>query len=119
MSHLFDNERLSVVGKQHEEEEINVVSMEYLGLVANVFKSSYEECAVPRGATVGMLLQKLVERHGQQFNTLLLKPDGLLRPIVEIYLDGDEIRSLGGLETPIPQNARVSVMVGVYPVPGR
>lgn len=61
------------------------------------------------GATVGELLQDLVSRHpglGQQ----LLTADGGLHRFVNVYLNGQDVRYLSVLDTPVGDRDAVIIL---------
>ncbi len=118
MSRQFDNENVFVGGKVVSTERKYVINVEYLGLIRNVLNCSEEQYSMPLGSTVKALLQRLVERHGEQVGLCILTSEGQLRPMTEIYLDGSEISTRQGLDTPITGEGRVSVVIGVQPFPG-
>jgi MoaD family protein len=64
------------------------------------------------GATVGAVLDALFERHGE-LRDRLSDGDGGLRRFVNIYLGGEDIRFLDGLETPIDDGAEVTILPAV------
>ncbi len=94
------------------------VRVEYLGLIRNVLDCGEEEYLVTSDSTIKALVEKLGQRHGAEVRALLLTAEGYLRSSVEIYLEGDEIRSLQGLDTPIAKKGTVAVVLGISPFPG-
>jgi len=61
------------------------------------------------GGTVGELLRDLVGRHpglGEQ----LLTPEGSLHRFVNVYLDGQDVRYLDGLETPVGDRGSLIIL---------
>jgi molybdopterin converting factor small subunit len=61
------------------------------------------------GATVGEVLTDLVRRHpglGEQ----LLTADGRLHRFVNVYLNGQDVRYLAGLETGVDRQATVIIL---------
>jgi len=64
------------------------------------------------GTTVAELIASLEEQHpGLRFN--LCYETGELRPFVNIFVDGQNIRYLRGLATPIHAGARVHILPSV------
>jgi MoaD family protein len=64
------------------------------------------------GATVGEALQSLYERHGE-LRARMADDDGALRRFVNVYLGGEDIRFLDGLETPVRDGDEVTVLPAV------
>jgi molybdopterin converting factor small subunit len=64
------------------------------------------------GATVGEALGALYERHGE-LRERMADGDGGLRRFVNVYLAGEDIRFLDGLETPVPDGAELTVLPAV------
>lgn len=94
------------------------VRVEYLGLIRNVLECSEEEYSVTPGSTIEYLLERMAQKHGEEVRSLILTSDGYLRPSVQAYLNGDEVRTLQGLDTPIAHKGEITVVVGVSPFPG-
>ena len=61
------------------------------------------------GGTVGELLRELIGRHpslGEQ----LLTADGDLHRFVNVYLNGQDVRYLDGLDTPVGERGSVIIL---------
>ena len=61
-----------------------------------------------RGETVGDLIDDLVERY-PALGTQLLQ-DGELASFVNVYLDGEDIRTRDGLDTPVDEEDQVILL---------
>ena len=64
------------------------------------------------GGTVGDALKALDVAH-PGFNERLFDSDGNLRRFVNVFMGEEDIRFLGGLSTPVPSGAVVSVVPAV------
>ena len=64
------------------------------------------------GATVGQALDALYSRHGE-LRERMADGDGGLRRFVNVYLAGEDIRFLDGLETPVEDGAELTVLPAV------
>jgi sulfur-carrier protein len=64
------------------------------------------------GATVGEVLESLYGRFGG-LRERLADGDGGLRRFVNVYLDGEDVRFLDGLQTPVRDGAEVNVLPAV------
>ena len=64
------------------------------------------------GATVGEVLGAMYERHGE-LRERIAGDDGTLRRFVNVYLDGEDVRFLSGLETPVPDGAELQILPAV------
>ena len=64
------------------------------------------------GATVGEVLEALYEEHGE-LRERLSGDDGGLRRFVNVYLGGEDIRFLDGLDTPIGDGDEVTILPAV------
>ncbi len=94
------------------------VNVSYLGLVRNVIGCQEEELVVTPGTTVGELLARLAERHGEPFQLSVFRASGGLRPTVVICVNDRDVAELEGFETRLESAERVSVVLGVYPPEG-
>ncbi len=62
--------------------------------------------------TVGDLVEELGRRFGPGFRARLSDSGGL-RPYVNLYVDGKDVRFTGGLSTPVRNGSRVDVTPAV------
>ncbi len=63
------------------------------------------------GTTVGEALESVFEQHGELRERLY--QDGGLRRFVNVYLGGEDIRFLDGLETPVPAGGELTILPAV------
>jgi MoaD family protein len=63
------------------------------------------------GGTVGEVLDSLYERYGELRSRIA--EDGGLRRFVNVYVDGEDIRFLDGLETPVEDGDEVTILPAV------
>ena len=64
------------------------------------------------GDTVGAVLHALYEQHGE-LRDRLSDGDGGLRRFVNVYVDGEDIRFLEGLQTTVPAGAELQILPAV------
>ncbi len=64
------------------------------------------------GGTVGEVLGALYERHGE-LRSRVADDDGALRRFVNVYLDGEDVRFLDGLETAVSDGAELQILPAV------
>jgi molybdopterin converting factor small subunit len=64
------------------------------------------------GSTLSDLLVDLEARH-PGMSERILDDSGELRRFVNIYLNDEDVRFLGGLQTEVPEGARVSIIPAV------
>jgi molybdopterin synthase sulfur carrier subunit len=64
------------------------------------------------GGTVGEALDALYARHGE-LRERMADADGTLRRFVNVYLAGEDIRFLDGLETGVPDGSELTVLPAV------
>ena len=64
------------------------------------------------GGTVGEALEALYEEHGE-LRERLSGDDGGLRRFVNVYIGGEDIRFLDGLDTPIEDGAELTILPAV------
>jgi len=67
---------------------------------------------LPAPATVCALLDALAAEH-PVFDRRVRDETGALRRHVNVYVDGEEVRRLDGLSTPVPAGAEVMVVQSV------
>jgi molybdopterin synthase sulfur carrier subunit len=64
------------------------------------------------GTTVGEALDALYAQHGE-LRSRMAEDDGGLRRFVNVYLAGEDIRFLDGLDTAVPDGAELTVLPAV------
>ena len=96
----------------------NLVSVSYLGLVRNVIGCREEEVEVAPGITVGELLARLIDKHGDPFRLSVFRSAKELRATTLICVNDCDIAQLQGFETRLERGEKLSVVVGVYPPEG-
>ena len=64
------------------------------------------------GATVQEILNGLYERFGE-LRERISDDDGSLRRFVNVYVSGEDIRFLDGLQTPVADGAEVTILPAV------
>jgi molybdopterin converting factor small subunit len=64
-----------------------------------------------KGATLGELIDDVDGRHAGLKERLIA--DGALRRFVNVYLNDEDVRFLGGLETPVKDGDTVTVLPAV------
>jgi MoaD family protein len=64
------------------------------------------------GSTVGEALEALYDSHGE-LRGRLSDDDGGLRRFVNVFVGGEDIRFLDGLETPLDDGAEVTILPAV------
>jgi MoaD family protein len=70
-----------------------------------------ESSAKVDGATVGEVLDALYERFGELRSRIA--EDGGLRRFVNVYVDGEDIRFLDGLDTAVKDGDEVTILPAV------
>lgn len=63
------------------------------------------------GATVGEALESVFAEHGELRDRLY--QDGALRRFVNVYLGGEDIRFLDGLDTAVPAGGELTILPAV------
>ena len=71
-----------------------------------------EGVASVEGSTVGEVLDALFERHGE-LRDRLSDDNGGLRRFVNVYVDGEDIRFLDGLDTQVKDGDEVTILPAV------
>ena len=64
------------------------------------------------GATVAEVLDSLYAEHSE-LRERIVGEDGELRRFVNVYLAGEDIRFLSGLDTPVPDGAELTILPAV------
>jgi len=64
------------------------------------------------GATIGAAVQALVGRH-PGLAEQLLTPEGEMHRFVNVYLNGQDVRYLAGLETPVGEQDEIRLLPAI------
>ena len=64
------------------------------------------------GSTVGEVLNALYAQHGE-LRERVADEDGTPRRFVNVFLDGEDIRFLDGLSTPVKEGAELQILPAV------
>ncbi len=64
------------------------------------------------GGTVGEVLEALYAEHGD-LRARLADDEGGLRRFVNVYLDGEDVRFLDGMDTAVPDGAELQILPAV------
>jgi MoaD family protein len=70
-----------------------------------------ESVALVEGGTVGEVLDSLYDRYGELRSRIA--EDGGLRRFVNVYVGGEDIRFLDGLDTPVSDGDEVTILPAV------
>jgi len=62
-------------------------------------------------STVGEALEALFAEHAELRDRLM--QDGELRRFVNVYLDDEDVRTLDGLATPVPEGGQLTILPAV------
>jgi sulfur-carrier protein len=71
-----------------------------------------EKAIEVEGATIGAAVQALVGRHPALAGQLLT-PEGELHRFVNVYLNGRDVRYLGGLATPVGERDEIRLLPAI------
>lgn len=86
------------------------IKIKLMGDIAGTFGRREIEVALPQGGTVGELLKRLCDSYGESFSKEVFTAAGNLLPTLVIFVNGEDIKTLQGLDTPI-YNSEVEIMV--------
>ncbi|MDR2386362.1 MAG: MoaD/ThiS family protein [Deltaproteobacteria bacterium] len=64
------------------------------------------------GDTVGELLKKLIEKY-PDLTTHLYDEEGLLRSFVNVFVDGTNVKSLEGQQTPVKEGQSIMLVPAI------
>lgn len=100
--------------KLNRESSLGAVKVKLMGDIAGVFGKRDFELALPDGATVGQLLRNLCEKYGQSFSKEIFNAAGGLMPTLAIFVNGEDIKSLNGLDTAVSGSKVELVVLPIY-----
>jgi len=86
------------------------IEVTYLGLIKEAVGVSKEEVFIPQGASVKELFETLMEQHKGLMPRLFGKNRSTLQPKVKVLLDDKDINEMEGLDTPLQNFSRVTLV---------
>ncbi len=92
------------------ESQMNTIKVKLMGDIAGAFGKRELDVEFPHGASVGLLLKELCFQYGESFSKEIFNAAGGLMPTLLIFVNGDDIKELQGLDTPVCDN-KVEVIV--------
>lgn len=98
------------MGNIQEDSHMDNIKVKLMGDIAGVFGKRELDLAFPRGASVGQLLKSLCDRYGESFSKEVFNAAGGLMPTLVIFINGEDIKELKGLDTPI-SGSKVEIVV--------
>ena len=89
-----------------------MVKIRFSSALSNVTKA--RETTLELGdTTVKGVIDKLVEDFGSDFERRILDDKGEVRRFVNLYVNGEDIRHLSGLESPVKDADEISILPAV------
>ncbi len=82
------------------------------GVLASLAGGARHVDVEPAGGTLADLLDTLAEQH-PMLGRRIRDETGQVRRFVNVYVDGDDVRFLGGLTAPVRDGAEVQVLPSV------
>lgn len=70
-----------------------------MGELRSLLRRRDMELALASGTTVAGLMEELCRQLGDRFRQQVFRPDGVMPPYVSVFVNGDDIKGLAGLET--------------------
>ncbi len=93
---------------------VTTVKVRLMGELAGLFRPRELELAVAQPTTVAGLLRGLREHYGEAFTKKVFNSAGGLSNGVVIFVNGEDIRSLSGLDTQLPEATVELIMLPVF-----
>ncbi|ADE36231.1 ubiquitin-like small modifier protein 1 [Methanohalophilus mahii] len=88
-----------------------MVSVRFSSALNNITKTRSSEFDL-QNTTIRSLFDELIKEFGEEFENRLFE-NGEIRRFVNIYVNGEDIRHLSGLETEIKASDEVSILPAV------
>ncbi len=86
------------------------VEVRYYAMLREIAGKRFERVALPEGSTVRDLIDLLVERYGEGFERYIYDGEKRVRGYLSYMLNGVNINSLEGFETPIRDGDILSLL---------
>lgn len=89
-----------------------MVRVRFSAALNSVTKERETNIEITEDITVRELINKLIEKYGAELEKRLLDK-GELRRFVNLYVNGDDIRHSGGLDTTVKNDDEISILPAV------
>lgn len=94
--------------------EAGTVKVRLMGELAGLFRPKELELALPAATTVGEFLRRLRDPYGEAFGKKVFNAAGGLTNGVVIFVNGEDINSMAGLDTALPEGTVELIMLPVF-----
>lgn len=89
-----------------------MVKIRFSSALTNVTKTRETMIEIGEKASVKLVLDKLIEKFGNELERRLLE-NGELRRFVNLYVNGEDIRYLNGLDSEVKDTDEISILPAV------
>jgi len=90
------------------------VSVKFMGDLRALFRQRDLVVPLPKGSTVGDLLASLSSSYGEAFTCRVFSGSGKLHHYMLLFLNGENIKELGGLAARLEDSAVEIVMLPMF-----
>ncbi|MBI2987229.1 MAG: MoaD/ThiS family protein [Deltaproteobacteria bacterium] len=80
-----------------EEGNVAIINVKFMGDLRALLQQRAITLALPPGSTVGDLFASLCNSYGEPFTSRVFSGSGALQHYILVFLDGQNIKELGGL----------------------
>ena len=89
------------------------VKIEYLSLMSDITKQQEDSVQIDDSTNVKQVIEKLVEKYGENLEKNIYTPSRNLSTYVIIVLNGKDIRTMEGLETKVNSGDELSFIPAI------
>ncbi|MBI2916987.1 MAG: MoaD/ThiS family protein [Chloroflexi bacterium] len=94
--------------------QASTVKVRLMGELAGLFHPRELELPLPGPITVGEFLRRLSDPYGDAFSKKVFNSAGGLTNGVVVFVNGEDVKGLGGLDTPLPGGIVELIMLPVF-----
>lgn len=90
------------------------VRVSFMGELPALLGARNLKVTLPRGGTVGDMLDSLSQRFGEEFSCRVFSEPGVLRHTMLIFVDGENIKDQGGLAASLGEGEVEVIMLPMF-----
>lgn len=90
------------------------VRVTFMGALPSLIGQRNLAISLPRSGTVGDLLECLSQKYGEAFSCRVFSEPGNLRHTMLVFVDGDNIKELGGLAAKLGEGEVEVIMLPMF-----
>ena len=90
------------------------VRVSFMGELPSLIRERRVKISLPRSGSVGDLMELLSQKYGEAFTCRVFSKPGILRHTMLVFVDGENIKELGGLAAKLGEGEVEVIMLPMF-----